>query len=324
MVKKRTTMRSAHAKRHAWARKACSVLTSFVLVASMLPQLAFAQAPQDESGSAAVFGQVDSGAELFVVDEGEWEQTWQDAHTPAALPADATLPTYSGGSGSAADPYQLSSAADLEALRKAVNELGKEASAYFYVLTQDIDLANVEWDSGIGKNSYYPFSGSFDGQGHTIKGLNVKTVADATDATYAGLFGDVITYYSGMGITATVKNLTVEGSVTNVAAASSATREIKKYTGGVIGRASYANVENVVSKVNVTASGYRGMAYAKGSSLSSSSSALTGGIAGQIDGFTSASTTVSFCKNYGTVKSDSFITGGIVGFMYMGLSLIHI
>ncbi|MDL2247865.1 hypothetical protein LJC05_03960, partial [Bacteroides sp. OttesenSCG-928-J23] len=66
-----------------------------------------------------------------------------------------------------------------------------------FTLTGDIDLTGVEWvPIGAPGNPYY---GTFDGGGHTIKGLKVN-VSGNDDA---GLFGN----FSGV-----VKNLTVEGA----------------------------------------------------------------------------------------------------------------
>ncbi|MDL2248023.1 hypothetical protein LJC05_04770, partial [Bacteroides sp. OttesenSCG-928-J23] len=67
--------------------------------------------------------------------------------------------------------------------------------AYIYedfTLTADIDLMGADWEP---INDYY---GTFDGGGHTIKGLKVSS-----GGNYAGLFG----YLGGV-----VKNLTVEGA----------------------------------------------------------------------------------------------------------------
>ena len=76
----------------------------------------------------------------------------------------------------------------------AVNFSGKTIK-----LTADIDLGNQVWTPiGNGDNSF-AFSGTFDGDGYTISGLNVP------DTNAPGLFG----YIFG-----TVQNLIVKGSVT--------------------------------------------------------------------------------------------------------------
>lgn len=60
----------------------------------------------------------------------------------------------------------------------------REYLAYNYILQVDIDLDNKSWKT-IG-DSQYPFTGTFDGNGHSIKNLNV----DSEDSN-AGLFGVV-------------------------------------------------------------------------------------------------------------------------------------
>jgi len=55
-----------------------------------------------------------------------------------------------------------------------------------YILMDDIDLSKVEWKA-VGDNEK-PFTGSFDGNGHTVTNLNLK-VTHQEDSSYAGLFG---------------------------------------------------------------------------------------------------------------------------------------
>ena len=80
-----------------------------------------------------------------------------------------TLP-FSGGSGSAGDPYQLSTAEDLWELESRIRhgENGGQFAASHYVLTADIDLKNKAWDP------IPTFSGVLDGAGHTISGIRVE------------------------------------------------------------------------------------------------------------------------------------------------------
>lgn len=88
--------------------------------------------------------------------------------------ADATGGTMTGG-GTAEAPYIVMDAADLDAVR---DNLGA-----YYELGADIDLGGEEW-TPIG-SSGQPFTGTFDGDGHTISGLYVNSDDDA------GLFGVV-------------------------------------------------------------------------------------------------------------------------------------
>ena len=87
-----------------------------------------------------------------------------------------------------------------------------------YALTADIDLSDsVNWNGGAGYlpigTPGSPFTGTFDGQGHTIKGLYVNRPS----SNYVGLFG----YANG----ATIKNVgLVDNTITG-----------KDYVGGVAG-----------------------------------------------------------------------------------------
>lgn len=100
------------------------------------------------------------------------------------------------------DAYQISSAADLTALQTQVNEKGFSYSGKWFELTKDIDLNNRPW-TPIGVDADHPFSGSLNGNGKTISGLNVVSKINA-----AGLFG----FAGGPGgANMTVKDLTVSG-----------------------------------------------------------------------------------------------------------------
>lgn len=85
-----------------------------------------------------------------------------DASEPALLAAIAG--TQPGGSGTAKDPYQITCAAELIWLRDAVN--AGEASTCAE-LRQDVEYVDEVWTS-IG-TSEHPYTGTFNGNGHTIR-----------------------------------------------------------------------------------------------------------------------------------------------------------
>ena len=181
------------------------------------------------------------------------------------------------GEGTAEAPYQLSSKDDLKLFRDMVNsgEYGLCA-----VLTKNIDLNNENW-TPIGNTTYNDgtgaYSGTFDGKGHTISGLNV------TDShEFAGLFG--VVSHNG-----TIKNLTVAGKV------SSSSSQCK--AGGIVGYASNAVINNCSNHCSV----------------SGGDSSYVGGIAGcNVDG-----ARIIDCYNVGTIKNCSdyspLAVGGIAG-----------
>ena len=121
------------------------------------------------------------------------------------------------GSGTELDPYLVSSENDLAFIAHQVNTSVTTFSGEFFKLTTDLDLGGHLW-TPIGENkSTGFFSGTFDGDGHTVYGLNVFTKPEDKNSLYGGLFGRVD---SGV-----VKNVTVEG----------ATVVSYKYGGAVVG-----------------------------------------------------------------------------------------
>jgi len=154
----------------------------------------------------------------------------------------AIAQTYSGGSGTEADPYLISSKADMQALTTAYNTSGK-----YFLLTQDITEAVT---TIIGTNSTYPFRGTFDGGGYKVN-ANISIITTA-QVQHVGIFG----YTSG----AVIKNLGVTGSVTI------SNNSFAPYAGGICGYAVSTTITNCYNIGNISAS--------------SSSSSYAGGICG--------------------------------------------
>lgn len=146
--------------------------------------------------------------------------------------------------------YQISSAEDLRAFAALVNGDDGDTDANA-VLTWDIGLggANNSWTPiGDYTNRY---TGTFDGQGHTISGLYCDVSDDYSEIS-AGLFG-----YVGKG---TVKNVSVSGTVSNnggyaggvcgyndggtITNCSSACTVSGEYAGGVCGSNDGGTIEN--------------------------------------------------------------------------------
>lgn len=85
-----------------------------------------------------------------------------DANEPALLAAIAG--TQPGGSGTAKDPYRITDAAELIWLRDAVNAGAASTCAE---LRQDVEYVDKVW-TPIG-TSEHPYTGTFNGNGHTIR-----------------------------------------------------------------------------------------------------------------------------------------------------------
>ena len=119
-----------------------------------------------------------------LADDGVPETAWRD--NAAA--------DFAGGSGTEADPYQITDGAQLAKIAKDVENGTVYKDAYFR-LENDIDLSAHRWNP-IGVWKWYEngasenktFAGFLDGNGKTITGLIVD---ERTDKNSAGLFGNI-------------------------------------------------------------------------------------------------------------------------------------
>lgn len=134
------------------------------------------------------------------------------------------------GSGTEADAYQISNAADLTALQTQVNDQGFTYDGKWFKLTDSISLTG-NW-TPIG--TPMAFAGSLDGNGKTIDGLNVNVISGN-----AGLFDSA----SG----GTFKDLKLNGTVNGTF-----------YTGGLIGGGSGVTLDNIEANVTVSGGSYTG------------------------------------------------------------------
>lgn len=230
--------------------------------------------------------------------------------------------------------YQIGTGAELAWFAQTADAASKA------VLTADIDLNGQTW------TAMAKLSGSFDGQGHTIKNLNGSQ----------GLFNTV--YGASNTARAEVKNVTVEGTVSG-----------GMKIAGIAGNAYWANFTNVINRANVTGTQYVAgivgyslqgangsyitltncgnegtisgsinnvaglVGYGKGAmvledcyntgaitgSCNSYSSGGVGGLVGYCQGYKDASSLTN-CYNTGSVDGKSGYAGGIVGTMYNGVT----
>ena len=111
----------------------------------------------EEQATQLDFAKYDAAAAAVLALAGE-----PDANEPAVL-ADTTG-TQPSGSGTAEAPYQITSAAELIWLRDAVNAGETNTCAK---LQQDVTHVDETWTS-IG-TSEHPYTGTFNGNGHTIR-----------------------------------------------------------------------------------------------------------------------------------------------------------
>ncbi len=196
------------------------------------------------------------------------------------------------GSGTEADPYQISSRDHLILLADKVNastEVNGEymkvpvVSAYqgkYFALTEDIDLKNYRLDP-IGPTPLIRFGGIFDGKGHTLKNLNVY----GSTTAYTGLFGVADTL-------SVIKNLNVE----NLTATSDYYQ-----VGGVVATC-YGSLSNI-NVVNPQVTSPRSVA---------------GGIAGVVYG------PISNCSVTGGTVTAPMWVGGAFGECHGGISNVDV
>ena len=198
-----------------------------------------------------------------------------------------TFNTPMTGSGTESDPYQIGTADQLKLFRDIVNGAGGQTQnrGAYAVLTADIDLNNEPW-TPIGPDRDSAYTGTFDGQGHTVKNLSVTV---NVQPGRAGLFGCVKD--------GTIRKLTVAGSVSCTAN--------QGWCGGIAGYAMDETIENCASLCTVSCTGI---------------DARVGGIVGLVD-YNSRTLIIRDCYNIGNITGNgntgSSDTGGICGF-YMG------
>lgn len=111
------------------------------------------------------------------------------------------------GAGTEANPYKISSLADLRGLQTNVNRFKKTYEGEYFLQTADIDMTGVKsWDQ-IGTiaraDVSYPFKATYDGGGHKITNWTFD-YSKQSDPRYAGLFGNV----------SVLKNLTLDETCT--------------------------------------------------------------------------------------------------------------
>ncbi len=210
---------------------------------------------------------------------------------------------FAGGSGTEDDPYLIVN-------KEQLNNVRNYLSSHFKLLF-DIEFNYTDFAEGgdfynegagfepIGKKSD-PFTGSFDGNYHTIKNLYINA-SSSSNNLYVGLFG----YISG-----TIKNL----GMIDIDFLGAASSSKSVYIGGITGGALKSTITNCYSTGRIlgSAEGYGGV--------------CAGGIVGNFDGGEPAQgedptskSLIEKCYSFVNIKApagDSSGLGGIAGFCY--------
>ena len=214
--------------------------------------------------------------------------------------------SYAQGVGTEDNPHLITTAQELQ-------NINNDVSAH-YKLMADIDLSNIDFEP-IGNANSGTFTGSFDGNGFTIRNLNVFS------GKYAGLFG----CNEGVIKNITLENIYVYGT---------------RYIGGICGEnTSYGTIENCKvlsgkieseSSFNIINAGgvcgsNKGLMQGNFSNScdvnakNSENSVYAGGIVGYNDSTLTVAITNSY--NTGNISSSSVsyyaysYSGGIVGYV---------
>ena len=186
----------------------------------------------------------------------------------------------------------------------AWNEAAQKDESINCTLTADIDLTGKNW-TPIGTSFRNKYTGTFDGGGHTIKGLTVTT-----NDQFVGLFGSI-------GYAGTVKNVMME----DVQITSNRSLD---FAGGVAGY-SDGTIENCSVSGSVSGTGYVGGvvgAQWEGSITGCSSSATVKGTVevGGVAGETNSSATLTACYATGNVTIEINPRKNIAGGSLVGMN----
>lgn len=212
------------------------------------------------------------------------------------------------GKGTEDEPYQIGTAQEMAWLAYAVNNQ-MESEGYCAVLTADIDLGYCQWPviGVLSSNGQRAYTGTFDGQGHTVSGLNITSLGGRQKL---GLFG--------VAQDAVIENLTVRGNIdlTGVRSYDTTTGYI---IGGVLGSGEGGGVtiRSCVSQVDISVSFVNDQ---------KAQNSAVGGLVGRLSG--SGSHEITNCRNEGRIytafepgayylggSGGNGSQGGIVGFI---------
>jgi len=199
------------------------------------------------------------------------------------------------GSGTEQDPYLISSLIDLQAV--------SEASSYwndYLKQTADIDASSTStWNSGEGWSpigNFSPqFTGSYDGNGHTIDGIYINQTWGFNQGFFGNISGasiqnlgltnlNITSYSTTGGLVASSMNSTISYCYTVGSITGDGT------TGGLCGSLNGGSITNCYSTASVSGNTY------------------TGGLVGTAVGISSIANSFST----GTVTGSSY-SGGLVG-----------
>ena len=224
--------------------------------------------------------------------------------------------------------HHIKNASDLIEFSKNVNN-GTNYTGTTVFLDADIDFSGGPSEQFDHIGCSYYFQGTFDGHGHTISSLAIKS-----SLWYVGLFGN--------SNRATIRNVVLDSSCSVVSSYNGSS-----YVGGIIGHCYSCVIENTINMASVSFTGKNTGDYSLilggivGYLISSDKDiivrncvnygsvthtgtakwAYIGGIVGWTGGDSTNKVFIQNCLNYGTINhngttADNSNIGGILGFAY--------
>lgn len=173
-----------------------------------------------------------------------------------------------------ATEFHIKTKEELLGFRALVNN-GISFNNQTVYLDSNLDLSAITWDTPIGKDEEYAFSGIFNGQGHYINiNMNFEDIGEFENFLNLGLFG----YSTGV-----ISNLEIKGNIeasVNYA-----------YFGSIVGYNYDGTIEHCVNSANINID----------NKTSVSKHNYWGGIVGIND-----KGNVKFCVNRGNINTESF------------------
>ena len=223
-----------------------------------------------------------------------------------------TVSTSLEGEGTEANPYLISSGADLAYIRKQINESTKEAPVTFagqyFKLTKSIDLNDVE-NFRIGTSDKITFGGHLDGNNCSIRGININMTTTRAALFYAVLEGGSISNLSTYGTAkggqyASVLTGRTFGLISNVSNFAKLSHSGGNGCGPVAGGISGVNalVDNCVNYADV---------------VNEAKNNKTGGVAGACE-----RGRITNCTNYGNLEGNH-MTAGVLGEAQVTFTLVE-
>lgn len=169
--------------------------------------------------------------------EGEGD-TESSATTPSAT---EQMPKYSGGSGTAEDPWLISKVGDLKTLADTINTGASNVGnyhGYYFKQTANLDLSSIaNWEPiGYSLDEGRYFAGQYDGDGYTIANATSNGQRDSDGYATVGIFGWVL-----LG---SVENLVVDHANFTATGVNNSNLDGYSYAGGIAAGAFVAKIKN--------------------------------------------------------------------------------